>query len=115
MLLSKLLSSYCIGLVYVKIIKKGCKPKQKELKVVSLSLDEVADGNYVALLLCTLKANEHVCTYRKQIYSLTCDKARKIVSRFWTSILSCSLVLSVSWVYCMRGHLFWWDVMGNEV
>lgn len=63
------------------------KTKRKELKVVSLSLDEVADGNYVALLLCTLKANEHVCTYRKQIYALICDKDRKIVSLFWTSIL----------------------------
>lgn len=46
----------------MKSMTKGCKPKQKEkTTAVSLSLDEVADGNYVAMLLYTFKANKYVC------------------------------------------------------
>lgn len=77
-------------------MKKGCKPKTKGKNNNScISLGEVTDGKNAAMLLCTFKANIHVYTYEKQMYALTCEKARKI-PLFWTCILSHCLVLSLS-------------------
>jgi len=66
----------------MKAIKKSCKPKQREKTNSCISLDEVADGNYVAMLLVMFKANQLIYTYGKQICALTCDKARKIIPLF---------------------------------
>lgn len=52
------------------------KTKEKTI-AVSLSLDKVADGNYVAMLLCTFKANKQIYTYGKQIMLSPVTKQEK--------------------------------------